>query len=1431
MSDQKLAQTLKDTYIALKRSEERRKALECQLAEPIAVVGMACRFPGGATTPRRFWTLLAQGVDAIDDPPAGRWPVDAFLDPDPNAIGKAYTLKGGYLREPIDGFDHAFFKIAPKEAPHVDPQQRLLLETSWEALEDAGLPPSSLFGAPAGVFVGICNNDYSQASWRSGDTRKIDTYSLTGSAFSVAAGRLSYFYGFEGPSFPVDTACSSALIALHLACQSLRARECNLALAAGVNLILTPEAHIGFCRLGVLAPDGRCKTFDAAANGYARSEGCGTVALKRLSDAVADDDRIWAVVRGTAVNQDGRSNGLTAPNGLAQERAIRAALRQAGADPADIDCIEAHGTGTMLGDPVEVEALGRVFAPDRPADRPLYLGSVKTNIGHLEAAAGMAGLIKVILSLNEGAIPRHLHFQNPNPRVDWAALPFRTPLETTPWPAGKRPRMAGLSAFGFGGSNAHAVIGEAPAAAARDERARRAPAIFTLSARTPAALTELARRAGASLSLEREPLADLTFTAQRGRDHFECRLAAPIADRQALRAALTAFADGAPAKGLHSGSAEKQPKIALRFPAHSASSPKMTAWLDGEPAARRALERCAEMLKDEAAHPSMAWLAHCESSSPRLKRLAHFVTAYALAELWRDWGVRPALLVAAGPGEWAAATFAGALNLEDGLALAAADPVERVGQAATMDVATPRIPLLVSSCGMLTSAEDMAAWLPRAARLDDVEENADLDLKGAVDLAIRLGPANADDADVASLETGGGRGALDRCLGALYAAGVDLNWRRISPDGSGRKASLPFYPFQRRRCWTSPLILPDEAGVASEITAETLARQWVHADLPSSDAGRPGPLLLLIDDAASADRLTAAFEAEGLACFASTDEDDDERAFDEWLAASRGLALDGVDPMAALAVGFAAQPNESASLWPVQAVAIRRLLRLTRRLDASKLPARLALITREAVAAANGDAVSGFAQAGLWGMGRTIALERPAWRPALLDVGHWDGAAEALARELACGADGEAALRRNGRYEPRLSPFAPADRLESDLQLDPDGWCLIAGGFGTLGLAAARWLAGHGARKIALLGRRALPPRTAWDRVEDERAAALIAAVRELETLGLDIRCIQADICIPAQVGVAVHELNAAGGLTAVVHAAGAMPQARLEALTPEAMREALAAKAEGAWNLHRALAEADARPALFLLFSSIASAWGAPRLTGYAAANASLDALAERRRALTLPALSLQLGPFADSGIVTRAGGTAELERAGVQPLSLADAPRLLDQSLGQTGVALTAAIDWPRFLSAMSGAVHRRLFADLSPLPPTSPEPQGGEALQRLAAAPVGEREALLAEHLAATLRDIGEFPPDQPLPPEEGFFDLGIDSLMAVAVKERLERDFGLKLRDTLLFDFPNLNTLCRELLTLLEDAPAEAGPAATEDDMSLEDIKKLLEASLS
>jgi acyl transferase domain-containing protein/acyl carrier protein len=806
--------------------------------EPIAIVGMACRFPGGADTPAAFWELLKNGIDAISEVPRSRWDVDALYDADPDAPGKMYTRFGGFL-DSVDGgvncfgvdrFDAQFFGVSPLDAMNMDPQQRLLLEVAWEAFEDAGIVPDQ---APrTGVFVGSFMDDYLQSNFYAADRREIDAYNTLGLLRGLAAGRLAYALNLQGPAMQLDTACSSSLLTTHLAVQALRNRECDAALSGGVNLILAPEVTIGLCRMGAMTPDGRCKTFDASADGYVRGEGCGIVVLKRLADAVADGDRIYAVIRGSAVNHDGRSNGLTAPNGSAQKTLIREALEAAGVAPDDIQYVEAHGTGTSLGDPIEAIALGEVLGAERT--EPLLVGSVKSNFGHLESAAGVAALMKTALAVHHGSIPPSLHFRDPNPHIPWDRLPIAVASCLTAWPRPEK-RLAGISSFGMSGTNVHVVLEQAPA---RSAASRGGYDVLTLSAPDAEVLEALSARYEALP--QDASVRDICDTSNRGRKHFRHRLAVaadPRWTRDDLVAALAAR------RRQPAGSPRaKRPRVAFLFPGQGTDL--------GDHDAATIQERL-------------------------------FVYQVELARRWMSFGIRPDAVAGHSVGEYAAACIAGVFSFEDGRKLIAererlmnalpergsmaaifAD-VERVraacgdrvsiaalngshvvvsGRAADVraiaerfegkllnvvnafhsslmdpmlgdfEAAAAQTPLSrpnVHFISALTGAEagsevaDPAYWrrhVRQPVRFADCIRNVN------ADVFIEIGPKPVligmarhvldrnDGRDDAVMLCGLGA----QSLATLYEAGIDVDW---SAQPKANTVSLPTYPFQRQRFW------------------------------------------------------------------------------------------------------------------------------------------------------------------------------------------------------------------------------------------------------------------------------------------------------------------------------------------------------------------------------------------------------------------------------------------------------------------------------------------------------------------------------------------------------------------------------------------------------------------------------------------------------
>ncbi|MER5810497.1 acyltransferase domain-containing protein [Streptomyces sp. NPDC002033] len=769
------------------RLRQENEALKAGRGEPIAVVAMACRYPGGANSPEELWEVIREGRDVVGEFPTDRGWRDVY-DPDPDTVGTAYVRHGGFLGDPA-GFDADFFGISPREALATDPQQRLLLETSWEAFERAGIVPADVRGSDVGVFSGVSSTEY---GWRFLEARQseLEGYLLYGSSLSVASGRVSYELGLTGPAVSLDTACSSSLVALHLAVQSLRAGECSLALAGGALVMSTPAAFVEFARQGALSADGRCKAFADAADGTGWAEGVGVLLLERLSDARRNGHPVLAVVRGSAVNQDGASNGLTAPNGRAQEEVIRRALANAGVAARDVDLLEAHGTGTTLGDPIEADALLATYGKDRPEGRPLWLGSLKSNMGHAQAAAGVGGVIKAVLAMRHGYLPKTLHVDAPSRHVDWSRGGVELLARGREWPRADGPRRAAVSSFGVSGTNAHVILEEAPA----PERAPgEAPAPggadalvpWVLSAKSAAAVEQQAARLRAFVAAD--PGADLPAIAASlvsDRSRFEHRAVVLGRGREELLGALAALAGGAESPAVVRGAAAARGGVAFVFPGQGSQWAGMGRQLyDTFPVFARSMDACAAAL-DEWVDWSLLDVVRGAPGAAGLDRVdvvqpALFSVMVSMAALWRSWGVEPAAVVGHSQGEIAAAHVCGALSLRD------ATKVVALRSKALVD--------LIGHGGMASVAESAEAV-----------ERGLAPWGGRVSIAVVNGPR--------SVVVSGEPDALDEFVAKMRADGAQA--RRISvdyashshhvtrvrdqvlgalPDVSPRTSALPFY--------------------------------------------------------------------------------------------------------------------------------------------------------------------------------------------------------------------------------------------------------------------------------------------------------------------------------------------------------------------------------------------------------------------------------------------------------------------------------------------------------------------------------------------------------------------------------------------------------------------------------------------------------------
>ncbi|MEO8152059.1 MAG: type I polyketide synthase [Rhizobacter sp.] len=1471
--------------------------------QSVAIVGIGCRFPGGVTDPASFWQLLSTGVDAITEVPASRIDLARFFDPRPATPGHMMSRRGGFL-DRMEEFDAEFFGISPREAQYIDPQQRVLLEAAWEALEDAGQDVLRLEGSSTAVYVGQWVSDFESRLFANPDA--IDFPATLGSGRYASSGRISYVFGFRGPSLTIDSACSSSLATVHLAVRSLRSGETRLALAGGVNMILQPHITIGYSQSRMMAADGHCKFGDASGDGYVRSEGAGLVALKLLDQAVADGDRIYAVIRGSAVNNDGRSSGVMGrPSRIGHEEMLRAAYNDAGVSASRVSYVEAHGTGTRAGDPVEIAALGAVLGEGRLQASRCLIGSVKTNIGHTEGAAGIAGLIKTALSLHHAAVPASLHFVEPNPSVPWSDLPFQIPTALSTWPSTAGPKLAGVNSFGIGGTNAHVVLEEAPRPVAQEASPAPAASLLLLSAKSPEALRALAGRHADALGAQGAPaLHDICWTAATRRAALEYRQGFVAADAAAMVEALRQHAAG-DTQAVKVDAAGGRPKLAFIVPGQGAQWEGMARELVAkEPVFRDALERC-----DRAVRPFVEWSIldqlQLEPGSPgygldRIDVVQPVLVSLAIAyaALWKSWGVEPDAVVGHSMGEVGAACIAGALSLEQAMQIicrrsalmrrtsgrgamalvelsmeAARERLrgreDRVSVAVSnsprssvisgepdavrevmlelerdqvfcrlvkVDVAShsPQMEPLAQELARELEALSPAAaqtslystvWARRAEGAELLAEYWAHNLRRPVLFAqtlermlddglsvfIELGPhpvvlpsvqqtAQAVGHTVTTLGCGqrdeAQRVSLLTSAAGLWAAGAQIQWQHLMPEG-GRVVALPSYPWQRERHWADAAELP-QAGVAmgsrsSRPDEESLA--WLHSlkwevsdPAPSADAkptvnpdtnpiaASAGRWLIATLQAAAGDALAVALKAAG--------------------ADARAVPLADLETALAsaeahhLVVLSAGDPH--APYLPVraaQAVLARP----------AALRAKLWFVTSAAQAVVAGERVNA-QQGALWGSARVVAEEHPELWGGLIDLAAGSNVAETaglLAHHLlAADSEDQVAMRGRYRHVLRLIPRVQK-RQAAPFAWRADAAYLITGGLGGVALHIARAMVSSGARRLVLMGRTALPSRDTWSQLDPASAAGQrVAAVRELEALGAAVHLATVDVADEAALRACLqaYEAQAWPPIRGVVHAAGAFDNHLASAMSAQAFDAVLAPKLHGAQWLDKLLPDLD----LFVLFSSTGAFLAQAGQANYAAANAGLDALAMDRHARGLPAISVAWGVWADTGLVRGDAGernVAEMARQGIRAFAPEKAAALFPWLCARTEAHVAVLpMDWAAFRRVRAGradALYRELTASAAP----AALPASG-LNEQLAKATPAERRLLLEAVVKDAVGQVLKIAAAR-LDPRKALGAMGLNSLMAMELRNRLEAALGRSLSATLAWNYPTVEALAAHL----------------------------------
>jgi phthiocerol/phenolphthiocerol synthesis type-I polyketide synthase B len=1464
--------------------------------EPIAVIGLGCRFPGDIAGPDAFWQFLSEGRSSVTEVPAERWEPFDDGSPDIEAILANTTRSGSFLTD-VAGFDAEFFGISSREAVKMDPQQRLLLEVAWEALEHAGIPPYSLRRSQTGVFAGACYTDYGYLAAL--DLASVDAWSNPGGALSIIANRLSYFLDLRGPSVTVDTACSSSLVALHLACQSLRIGDSDLALAAGVNLLLAPGVFRAFDQTGALSPTGACHTFDADADGFVRGEGCGVVVLKRLSDALRDGDRLLVVVRGSAVNSDGRSNGMLAPNPAAQMAVLRAAYANAGVSPREVGYVETHGTGTLLGDPIEARALGAVLGRGRPESSPLLIGAVKSNLGHLEAAAGITGFIKTVLAVQHGSIPRNLGFKTPNPHIPFNQMRLQVVADQQDWPPLQRPRRAGVSAFGFGGANAHVVIEEAPAVASVIGQPEPAVSTLVVSGDTPQRIASLASTLAEWMDGDGAdvPLPDVAHTLNHHRA-LHTRFATVCArDGAQAVAGLRALAAGRSTDGVvgpHEGPCGHGTVFVYSGQgSHWAGMGRQL--LTDEPVFARTIAAIEPVFVEHVGFSLWQVIAGGEpvkgdtQVQPVLMGLQ-----LGLTELWRSYGVHPDAVVGHSMGEVTAAVVAGGLSIADGFRVIAArsqlmsqlagegavallnldgeaaealiadyagvslagyvsprqtviagppEPVDaavaavsaqnRFARRVNMEVAShtalmdPILPDLRAALAGLTPETPTTPFLSTVT--EDMGAPTPLDADYWV--ANVRQPARFSQAITAAAQDHAifieisahpilTHAVNDTCETVTHHHSVGTLWRHgddtvsfhtnLNSTHTGQPPEtphppephpvLPTTPWQHTRHWVdvapararSGSIAPGANRPAHSTGGPIPAEWWCELNWPArgltAAQERPADsdgFWLVIADADLGAEMNRALggSATVLSPSVLTEPASDTAAQGVLVDALAGVThvLYAPQPTAA---NFAAEPGYGL---------FNAARKLTAAVAAMGFPPRIFILTRNAQPIGDGDR-SNPTHAVLWGLGRTLALEKPEIWGGIVDVDESmpAGLAAKYVLDEAHGGDGEDQIvyRAGTRRVPRLQHGYPPSA--SPAELDRNGSHLVVGATGNIGPHLIRQLASQGAGTIVAVSR------APGSRL-DELTASLSATGTTLVTAAADASDETSMNALFDRFGADLPPL------TGIYVAAFGGAPVTLADMTDDDVTSMFRPKLDVVAVLHKLSLRHPIRQ--FVLFSSISGLTGSRWLAHYAATTTFLDTFAYARRAAGLPASAINWGLWKSLTDIQSEGERQVTYESGLEPMPDETAIGALPSVIGQDAPTCSTivAADWDRLATAYRTRATLHIVDDL--LTTDDEQPAAGTSGTRFRAelrdCEPARRRDLLFDHVTEQVAAAMGLASPQLLDPQAGFFQSGMDSLMSVTLQRSLSESLGEALPAAVVFDYPTVEALTDYLATILPE----------------------------